>query len=161
MLAELSYLTKLWNRGVDIGVGVITSVLIAGIGLLFWRVKLWLDLQAEERKQRQQYRVAAEFEQARRQQEVREQHQRLVRQRENFAKAAASATTQLALAAIWESFIEWLRSNELQHLPANVAALSTHPRWSEGVRGSSDANFPGERTEMVRVIRNTELPAEE
>ena len=46
---------KLWDRVIDIGVGVITgvvsSVLIAIIGLISWKVKLRLDLWADEEKQ--------------------------------------------------------------------------------------------------------------
>ena len=47
---------KLWDRGVDVGVGVITgvitSIIVAIIGLLSWKVKLTLDLRADEKKQR-------------------------------------------------------------------------------------------------------------
>ena len=56
MAAELSYLDKLWNRGVDVGVGVETSVIVGLIGLLLYRGKLWLD----EQRQRQEIRIAAE-----------------------------------------------------------------------------------------------------
>ena len=67
-----TYLHKLWAKGVDIGAGAITSVLVGLIGLLLWRGKLWLDLKAEERKQRQQHRIAEEFEIEKRRQEAKD-----------------------------------------------------------------------------------------
>ena len=49
MAAELSYLHKLYNRGVDIGVGVTTSLFVALVGLAFWKLKLLMELHSDKK----------------------------------------------------------------------------------------------------------------
>ena len=104
---------KRWDRGVDIGVGVITSVIIAGIGVAFWWAKVELDLRKAKRQKIQDHELDEEFERERRQQEARERHDRLLRERDDHAKAIAKADHPAKLKAAWQLYRDWLRANGL------------------------------------------------
>jgi hypothetical protein len=144
MLAESSYLQKLWNRGVDIGVGVITSVLIAGVGLLFWRFKLRLDLRADERRQRQQHRIAEEIEAAKRREAKRELRDRLRVEMDLLAAQAEAAADAFQLARCWETYLQWLLENQLNLLRGNLKTVNERAAWGPAIRDTA--------------TRNTELP---
>jgi hypothetical protein len=66
MSAEPGFFDKLWNKGIDIWAGIITSTvsaaIIAVIATAAWRFKLWLDLKNDEAKQRQHHRINQELE---------------------------------------------------------------------------------------------------
>ncbi len=157
MAAEPSYLIKLWNRGVDVGVGVETSVIVGMIGLILYRGKLWLD----EQRQRQEIRIAAEEADRVRREEARNRLRRLVVERDTFLDAAKNAGNQLAQAQVWETYLEWLQSKELHHLPANLASVANLARWGDGLRGSTATSVEPNRRQMVAVMSRTELPPEE
>jgi hypothetical protein len=157
MAVDLSYLQKLWNRGVDVGVGVVTSVIIGFIGLLFYRGKLWLD----EQRQRQEIRIAAEEAARVRHQEAQDRRRGLVDEREAFLTAANNAGNQHDLAEVWDAYLAWLESQELHRLPVNLTTITTLRLWGTGLRGTTVANVLPNRQHMVRVISNTELPPEE
>lgn len=164
MLAYLApFLQKVWDKGVDIAAGVITSVLatavIALIGLLGWQAKLWLDLRADEKKQRQQHRIAQELESEKRRQEVRDQYERLHRERDSFASAVATQGRQ-GQAELWDRYLQWLQSNNLQHLPGNVHTYEMSG-WSAVLRITTDVNVSVNASNMEKLIRNTELPSRE
>jgi hypothetical protein len=161
MLAALTgILHKLWNRGIDIGVGVITSVFIAGIGLLFWRVKLWLDLRADERRQRQQHRIAEEIEALKRRDAARQNRQQLSADVDRFAKQAEASATAFHLADCWEHYYKWLIVNGLDGLPGNLKIIVEHSAWGAGLRGTATHGqvIGPAAQEVARVIRTTELP---
>jgi len=175
MLTHLPLIQKFWDRGVDIGVGVITSVVVGIIGLCFWRVKLWLDLRADERKQRQQHRIAAELDEPGRKAQQRERHRRLTQQLKEFAIQAeiigkrkkdrpdppnAPSLTNEALAQLWETYLEWLKSNDLDHLEGNLTTITVMTQASKMLRGG---DLPKEGViqgaeDMAGLIRKTKLP---
>jgi hypothetical protein len=157
----ISLLHKLWNRGVDIGVGVITSLIVAIIGLLFWRAKLWLDLRADKAKRDQQHRMEDERAAQQRRREAFERYASLKAERDNLANAAASAETRFALAELWERYFKWLHDKDLAHLPRNLHTLSHYAGWSQSLRGVG--SFPPEqlsqdKNTMTELIRSTDLP---
>ncbi len=117
---ELSYLQKLWNRGVDIGVGVITSIIVGLIGLAFWRAKLWLDLRAAAKMQHQQHRIAEEFETEKRRQAARVRRDNLRTAMETLAKRAETVSNAFQLADCWEHYYQWLLDNQLYQNPRKL-----------------------------------------
>jgi uncharacterized membrane protein YcjF (UPF0283 family) len=166
MLTHLpSLIQQLWARRVDIAVGVTTSVIVGVIGLLFWRVKLWLDLRADDRKQHQQNRNEEKFARERRRQEARDRHERLKRERDDFATnveemgtLSNSIANGLRVLAVWDRYVKWVHDNELQHLPQNMRAFTEHADLiADHIR---TLNW-GPKTyvdQMVPIIRATELP---
>jgi nuclear transport factor 2 (NTF2) superfamily protein len=104
MLAEPTYLEKLWNRGVDVGVGVVTSVIVASVGLAFWKVKLWLDLRADESKQRQQHRIQEDIRREKEREAQKELQQRLARELRMFVEQAEASRHVFHLADCWEQY---------------------------------------------------------
>lgn len=92
MLPDLPpFLQKLWDKGIDISASVITSVIITLIALAAWRVKLRLDLKAEEAKQRQQHRISEELAAPVQAREAAERRRALRTQCESLANAVAEA----------------------------------------------------------------------
>ena len=89
MLAELNPLQKLYNKGVDITAGVITSTISAGIiaiiATLAWRWKRKRDLRHEEDKQRQHDRISIELEAQRSEAATRAWRQKLPMERESLS----------------------------------------------------------------------------
>jgi hypothetical protein len=162
MLADLTLPQKLWNKGVDILAGVIISAFSAGvvalIGLSAWRVKLWQELRADERRQRQHHRIAQELEQVSRSQELHALRERLSRERDGFVETATASKSCQDLAQSWDNFLAWMEKYDMQHLPGNQAMLTTHANWSNGLRGATRPNLRVNVDEMVGLIRNTELP---
>jgi len=151
--AIYSYALKLWNRGVDVGVGVAISIIVGSIGLLFWKVKLYLDLRADRAMRRQQHRMEDEREQNRNTQRL----QHLRHELGGFIARAASARSCEELGQLWTNYLEWLEANELQHLPQNQITFSTHRHWSEGLRRSPFVNLPQLSKEVADLMQNTEL----
>jgi hypothetical protein len=158
MFAELSYFQKLWNRGVDIGVGVVTSVIVGVIGLLFWRGKLWLDLRAAAEHQRQQHQISAELDAERAHQAARERRAQLQRDRENFAVSAEAAEDFVVLARSWESFAQWLYSNGLNDLPGNLRLLHVHGNNGQAFfQNATHGPVTEKAQEVAALIRTAEL----
>lgn len=162
MAVELSYFQKLWNRGVDIGVGVITSIIVGLIGLAFWRVKLWLDLRADEQRQRQQHRISSEFETRQTEDAARAWRQRLLVDGERLAAAAEAAADFPELARCWASYALWLRSNQLNDLSRNLKVLHEHGDDGRHIMSvATHGPVTARAREIAGIIRNTELPAGE
>jgi len=154
-----SYIHKLWDRGVDIGVGVITSIIIAVIGLVFWKGKLWLDLQADKKKQIQQDRIRRDFEQKERVQNERERYERLTKEREDFATTVQGGTMgKVGHGNHWELVREWMKSNALHHVPANLPRFNELADWQERLRSASDNNVEANARNMAKIIRELEIP---
>jgi hypothetical protein len=160
MLTHLPPLVhKLWDRGVDIGVGVVTSVIVAIIGLCFWRLKLLLDLRADAEKQWQQHDIASKWQFMKDYKAAHQRNDRLCKEREDLAIAVTRAGTNNELAAIWDNYVKWLDANDLQNLPRNLTILTQRPRWAEGLRGSQRGNeWDDTKRTMTHIIRETELP---
>ncbi len=163
-LAMTSLISKLWDRGVDIGVGAITSLFVAGIvagaGLLFWKLKLRLELSAEKEKKEQQNRMDDEREAAQRELETQRRHERLTAERENFARSAISAENNIALARLWGEYFNWLRDNGLDRLKRNLDVLTHHSGWTRALESPGSFPLPQverDRTRMADLIRLTEL----
>jgi hypothetical protein len=158
MLTELSLLQKLWNKGVDISAGIITSTIsaaiIAGIATLTWRWKRRRDLKFEADKIDQQSLKADE----RVRQEARERGERLTYEKDGFAVSATSLTSGLELAELWTNFLDWLQKNELQHLPTNQTMFATHRNFSAGLRHGTAPNVANYANQIARLIVDTELP---
>lgn len=164
MLAELSYFRKLWNKGVDISAGVITSVItsviIGLIGLLFWRVKLWLDLRTEERKQRQEHRIAQELESEKRRGDEIRLEERLTGEREALAKIAESSKNTNHLSDCWAQFEKWLDENRLDRFGENRTILIAHGPWGRSLRSCSPP-YGEQAATLAGIIRATAVTPEE
>jgi hypothetical protein len=158
MLAYLTPLQKLWNKGVDITAGVITSTISAGIvaviATIFWNWKKTRDLRFEADKQRQSLSIAEEIEAAKRREAARQNRQRLAKEMEILATQAETASPEV-LIDCWERYARWVDTSPLNILPRNLTTLN-----SLGVRIGGRLVPPTAR-EAARIIRNTELPAEE
>jgi hypothetical protein len=157
MLAEIIH--KLWNRGIDIGVGVITSIIVGLIGLVFWRFKLWLDLRADERKQRQQHRISSQLDAERAEATERVRRQKLPFDREDFAIAAETATSYPELMRCWGNYALWLRMNGLTELPRNLKVL--HENGDSGnhiMSVATSEGLPALAKSTAETIRKTDLP---
>ncbi len=157
MLTEIIH--KLWNRGIDIGVGVITALIVAVIGLVFWRAKLWFDLRADERKQRQQHKISSELEAKRTDVDTRAWRAKLPFDREDFAIAAESAASYPELVRCWVNYVLWLRRNNLSELPRNLKILNQHGDngWHISSIATSEG-LPDLARSTAETIRKTELP---
>lgn len=158
MLADLSYAQKLWSRGVDISVGVITSVIVGSIGLAFWRVKLWLDLRSAAAHQRQEHRIAEELAQGEKRRQIRELREQIAATVKLHAQQAYAAPNSVGLAEIWNKHVEWLMREKLNLLSANAEILGERAAWAPAIQRS--LNLHELRQEVVEVIRRTELPPE-
>jgi hypothetical protein len=159
----LQLIHKLWDRGVDVGVGVITSVIVGLIGLAFWQVKLLLDLRADREKQLQQDRIKKQIEREDSLREQRERYQTLTRQREEFAAIAERGTLGGAgLGNHWEHVRDWMRSNDLHQLKASIPMFLEMTDWGDRIRGMTlDINLPVNASNMARIIREIEIPKPE
>jgi hypothetical protein len=139
MLTHLPpYLQKIYDRGVDIGVGVITGLALALIGILFWRGKLWLELRADAKKQWQQWEIAGKHEHLM----AMKKAERLAEERANYAKAVRAAQHHEELVVVWGQYVEWVHQNGLEHLPQNATTFSkTHstPVSASGASATSQS----------------------
>ena len=149
-------LQKLWDRGVDIDVGVITSVIVAAIGLAGWRIKLWLDLHADERKQRQQAGIAEQLLIATRKRETQQRYLRLTEERDAHATNIAGCTVAVELLDAWRRYEEWLQSENLQNRLRNLdlrrAMANELDHMRENAHTARLAAF------LPWEIRRTEIP---
>jgi len=147
----LDLVHKLWNKGVDIGANVITSLIVAVLGLLFWRVKLRLDLWADASKHRQKQQMDQAAGQFSRRLDDDARYSRLSDERDTFATAVLAAQDMPHLAELWESYLAWMQSNDLQLLPGN---LSIHSMWANW--GSSLRNQTGTAEAVAKVALEIE-----
>ena len=105
----LDFLSKLWNRGVDIAVNSISALVAAGIVALFWKWKKQRELELERGRldlRRQDEEIAQQ-----RQEEERISKQ--VSARANFQARVWGAQSGAELHAAWMDFSKWLYSNGL------------------------------------------------
>ncbi len=163
MLTHLpSYLQKIYDRGVDIGVGIATGVALAIIGLLFWRGKLWLELRADARKQWQQWEIAGKHEHLMAMKKAEERNERLAKERANYAKAVRAAQHHEELVHLWDQYVQWIHDNGLQYLPHNATTFSKNS-FNSGIRKRCLSGVPDfverDRAEMEEIINETQLQA--
>jgi hypothetical protein len=154
---------KLWDKGIDITANVITSVIVALIGLAFWRVKLWLDLRSDRAKREQQYLMEDERENAARRQEVVRAAAGMKRELDELVDAAQAAGNLAAMAVVWQQYEAFMTRNKLNHQPDNLETTPERDRWSAMMRAAR--NMPGggpqNKDQMASLIRKTALPASE
>jgi hypothetical protein len=131
MIADLPFLLKLWNKGVDIAAGVVTSTLSAAIVALIatgtWGWKRSRDLKFEADKQRQQHAIAEDLankqradEEVARQSLLRQELEALLR---DFANAGSPGSPD-HLQDAWDAWVTWLKNNKLEYLPDNRNVLN-------------------------------------
>jgi hypothetical protein len=165
MLADLTPLEKLYNKGVDITAGVIISTISAGIvaviAIIFWNWKKRRDLRFEADKLRLQHSFTEEAGAESRRQAARERRDRLGRERDIFAAQATQMTSGIQLAELVERYYRWLESSNIDHLPRNLKTLSENPHWAQGLRGATIPNIRLMGAEVDKLIRETELPEAE
>ena len=126
MIADLPFWLKLWNKGVDIAAGVVTSTLSAAIVALIatwtWHWKRNRDLKFEADKQRQQHAIAEELahtkradEESARQSILRQELEALLRDFESAGSPGNPDRVQDA----WDTWGNWLKKHQLEYLPDN------------------------------------------
>jgi hypothetical protein len=161
----LSYWHKLWDKGVDIGAGIVINTISAGIialiATLAWRWKRKRDLKHEEDKQRQQHRIAEEF--------AREQHSKAnVERRLGLERELESLVAKIAnagsvgngehLQIAWNGWRAWLTKNELQYLPRNQEILDSWINYSDKFSAaSSNRNVSLWAERLASQLRKTQL----
>ena len=151
-----SLIHKLWDKGVDIAAALIVSGVTALIALASWKVKLWLDLKADEAKHRRQHARDLEFERERSQRDAFERDQRLQKERETLADEASAVMLKSQLQSVMARYTSWLETNDLEHLSTNAQKLSQVAAWSS--LPQSPAQIPGLKTQLEDMIRKTALP---
>ena len=159
MQIHISLLHKVWDRGVDIAVAVLTSLIIAGLGLLSWRVKLRLDLHADEQRQLQQHRVASEIEAERKREEAELARDQRKFELEQLARGVEEAKDVHTQALIWERFERFVTTNDLAHRPENLPSTEERSVFSAIMRSTGHMlGIPPQRPdEMATLIRKTVL----
>jgi hypothetical protein len=127
MSADLGFIDKLWNKGIDISAGIITSTvsaaIVAVIATAAWRVKLWLDLKNDEAKQRQQHRIKQELEAPEHKMAEVARVTRLQAELKPLVEHLKAAANGPDLQIAWDRYADWLRGNDLQYLPDNQKVM--------------------------------------
>ncbi|MGA2183593.1 MAG: hypothetical protein ABSH47_11235 [Bryobacteraceae bacterium] len=144
MFADAPLWLKLWNRGLDITaavIAIICAAIIVGI----------VGIATRKRKQRQQQRLVDELAENERLRVAKQQHDRLTKQRDDYASAMAEADP-LEIGEVWNGYWNWLHSNDLDYLPAN----SRVPIEPPIDHLSEDPDQCVRR--LANLIRSTELP---
>jgi hypothetical protein len=164
LVADLTPLQKLYNKGVDITAGVITSTISAGIiafiATLAWRWKRKRDLRHEEDKQRQHDRIANQIESEKRKQAAHEEREQMKAAIEMLASRVETAQTAAYVAEYWENYLKFLIVNRLDLLPGNLRTISERAAWGHALRSMTTQQqvAPEMAQEAARIIRGTELP---
>jgi hypothetical protein len=154
------YFLKLWNRGVDVGVNVETSLIVGLLGLLFWRGKLWLDKIAEKEKRLQQYEMDDKRARERDYQEAIAAHAGLRQAKANLCEAVRIAKSAHDLASAWEEFQGTFASRpEIRSIPGNIGLAQNFQFWAQTLRANATrCDLEGERASMLEIIANCRLP---
>lgn len=136
MSAELGFIDKLWNKGIDISAGIITSTVssavIAVIATAAWKIKLGLDLKNNEAIQRQQHRISQELEATVRRTVEVERVKRLQAELKPLVEHLRQAASGPELMIAWNKYADWLERNNLQDSPANQRVVRVWGNHSFG-----------------------------
>jgi|GEM_PF-7083926 len=156
MLAHLPFLQKIWDKGIDITASVVTSVIIAGLALLVWKLKLRLDLEAEKQKQRQQHRLQQELAEELQRKAARARYLVLTEQRDAHAASVQACTKTTELLAAVGRYEGWLQVESLQNFPKNIDFMKAIDGERENMKRSAHTErLAGSFSDR---IRRTELP---
>ena len=158
MLEHFHFLLKLWDKGIDITSSVITSVIVTGIALLGWKVKLHFDLKSEEAKQRQQHRIAKELSQP----ETAEARKRLRSELGSYIALLnqdANVGNSDGMQDTWNGFVRWLAKNNLEHLPDNQQMMAAISETGKNLKNTSfpSQNLPLRAKVLIDAISNTKF----
>lgn len=142
MLDHMTFLQKLWDKGVDIAAAVIATTISAGIAALVatltWRWNRHRDLKFEEEKLRLQQRVGEQKDIKDRKREGQERYERLERQRVVLAGEALNTKNSDEQADILDRWFEWMKDNNLERLPLNLHMMHDFRDSSSTLRSVSD-----------------------
>ena len=155
----LPFVHKLWDKGVDIAAGIIagafTAAIVAIIGLLFWKIKLWLDFRAEKAKFLQQKEL--ERQDAQRREATR--RAALLQNREQFAWVAVRTLDRKGQAELWNQVCDWMKKEGLLGIQTNLVTYTDRAGLSQKLRDASwDINVERNAHILADTIRNIELP---
>jgi hypothetical protein len=159
------YWRALWDRGVDISVGIITNTISAGIVALIaiatWRWKRKRDPKHEEDRQRQQRRIAEELDREGRSQEILRRISELQSELDplvqNFASAGSAGDAD-HLQKAWDAWRSWLEANQLQYLPGNRKILDSWASYSDRFGAANSNQTVSQWAEKLIVqVRGTQL----
>lgn len=153
MLAQLPFLQKIWDKGVDITASV---VIIAGLALLVWKLKLHLDLEAEKHKQRQQQRLQQEHTEELQKRAARARYLALIEQRDAHAASVQACTNSTELLAAVGRYEEWLQAENLQNFPKNIDFMKAIAGERENMKRSAHTQRLADG--LSDRIRKTEIP---
>ncbi len=160
MLAHLPpFIQKLWDKGIDISASLIVTGVTALIALASWKIKLWLDLMADDAKDRRKNKRDQEFARERQKEQFRDRDARLLRERATLADEAAKVVLKIEFLSVTDRYTEWLKSNQLEHLPANAQHATQIAAWRN--LALSPAQLPGLSIQLAELIAKTELPPKE
>ncbi len=131
MIGDAPFWLKLWNKGIDIAAGVVTSTLSAAVVALIatwtWHWKRTRDLKYEADKQHQQHAIAEELAQQKcaaetfaRQSRLSQELQAILRP---FASAGSPGNPDRVQDA-WDNWVTWLKQNQLEYLPDNQKIIN-------------------------------------
>jgi hypothetical protein len=157
-----SFIHKVWDRGIDITVGLISSIGTAAIAFLFWKAKLWLDAKShaqsiEMDERARQDRERGEFEE--RHQKIIEDYTRLLTLAKKTAKLQNVEDKRTQMISIWNDYWQWIEDNGLGRYPGNIAARARTAAPAMWFQTSGNV-IPSEQhcDFIIDTIRDTELP---
>jgi len=146
------------EKGIDITANVITSVIVALIGLAFWRAKLWLDLHAERAKRKQEYAMTDERERQKKQEAAAQHEAELQRELSSIVAAAGAASDANVQRGVWSRYSLFVEVNHLESMPGNLNSLTRRLRFEQDLHYLTSTDVY-RRDEMVRIIKDTQLPS--
>jgi hypothetical protein len=147
-------LFKIWNKGIDIAANVITSLIVALIGLAFWKAKLWLDLRADETKQRQHHRICEDLDDDQRWRRAMAEAAELRLTRDSWAQSLEDVIGRVPEIELLERFCSWIKSNDLDIVRDNQQFLGRAAARIVVLRGGGD--LVGQ--DLKREARNVVIP---
>jgi hypothetical protein len=137
-LALTPVLLKLWDKGVDIAAGVITSTLSAGviavIATITWSWKRNRDLRFEAEKQRQAYSIAKEFDnQTKLIDDLQLGHKHKTELGHLIAaiEVAFNSEDREQLWLNWQLLTGWIHINKFPHSPLSLNVLRHDTRIND------------------------------
>jgi hypothetical protein len=152
-----TYFQKLWDKGIDISASVVTAMIVGAIGLLLWKGKLWLDLRAEEAKQRQKFRLDDERAGALRESAAMERDHAMRCEFEEIVSDAELAPNMATQRKVWERYLGFMGQYDLDRLPANAATLPARTILDKKIGSMLRNGAPRETIAAKTLVRAEEV----
>jgi hypothetical protein len=114
-----------------------------------------MELRVDERKQRQQHRIAEELASDKISRDSRARHIQLYDEREDLAHRAAHSEGPNDLADVWDTYVYWITSNNLPQTPTNAQLQKDHSAFA--LRQMPNLDFQERARAIENAIRSTDI----